>query len=123
MSLAALLGRPSVAPPWSARYAVFLVSNTYTRSIPLHSECDLGCHTTHTGPDAHHADLLGLRHDGPRYTTACAGLGWSKRHTLRPSWLDRKRDRDTIHRMPLGVLHPHDQLGSQRQSCDACVAP
>src|SRR5262249_46103330 len=98
-----------------------LASWAPTPSILLHREPGLCRHSIYPGQDVHHASRLGIRHDGPRYATPCRGMGGRQRYALRPAWLDLKRHRDTINRTPLGVLHPHDQLGKRREALDiAC---
>src|SRR5262245_19694949 len=74
------------------------------RGAPLvaqHSEPGLCRRIVHMGYDSHHTTRLGLREDGPCYSTACSGLGGSNRCTPGPSWLHLKRHRDTINRSPL----------------------
>ena len=81
----------------------------------LHSHRRLRRRIVHTRHDPHHPSRLRLREDRPRYAPACRRLGRSNRGTPRPSGLELKRHRDTIHRTPLGILHPHDRLGDRRE--------
>jgi len=81
----------------------------------LHSHRRLRRRIVHTRHDPHHTSRLRLREDRPRYAPACRRLGRSNRGTPRPGGLELKRHRDTIHRTPLGILHPHDHLGDRRE--------